>query len=137
MMDQVTNYSRNLLQYFLNSSNLDKNLQNNHYKNQFNNSWNEVGKKSISRETYIFVNYGLHLRKAHRNWALEGLVKAIYQQQEQQQEQEQQDLKLKSSQSYERSIKNYLLWRETSTQAFGYSLGNNYFFYYYCNNYYY
>lgn len=67
----------------------------------------------INREIYLILNYGLHLKKIHRSWAIPGMMKAILE-----------EAKKYSHSNYSSSrVKVHILYRETSAQAFGYSKG--------------
>ena len=117
IIHHTTHYIYKLLQHFLNTTNLDLNLINKVSSIKVSSGWNRIGleEKEKRREVYIIMNYGLHLKKIHRPWAIEGIIKGLYQQQ----------MRLLKQSIYQNiPIKSYLLWREISTQSFGYSDGN-------------
>jgi hypothetical protein len=106
----VSNYLKKMIQTFTNISYLD------HQSSSLSSSSSSFSFPSSSREIILILNYGLHLKKAHRSWAIPGMVKGIL-------EEAKRFMKPKSSTLSFQPLQVRLLWRETSAQAFGYSKG--------------
>jgi hypothetical protein len=107
----ISNYLKNMIETFTNISYLD------HQSSSLSPSPSLSPSSSFSREINLILNYGLHLKKAHRPWAIPGMVRGIF-------EEAKKFTKPMSSPFSSQPIRVRLLWRETSAQAFGYAKGS-------------